>query len=184
MTTSEITPGERRELKAVVKQQMRVLRTEVAQRQTELDAEAARRVVEHFRAEDDMLDELHRNIARIAADANRQLEDLLAEHESRTDGGVWSYRPAFQAPRVGRRNERERRDMQAAMRTEIQRQVTRAKLQLDRQEADLLKSLAADALESDAARRFLDSIPTVAQLVPAERLTEVESQFGSQDADR
>lgn len=175
--TGQITPGERRELKSVVRQQMRVLRTEVDQRKAELEAEAARRVAEHYRAEDDLLDELQRDIARISADANRQLEDLLADYESRTEGGVWSHRPSIGVPRVSRRSERERRDMHAAMQTEVRRQVSQAKLRLDRQEADLLRSLAADALESDAAKRFLDDIPTVAQLVPSERLTEIEAQF-------
>lgn len=44
-----------------------------------------------------------------------------------------------------------------------------------RQEADLLRSLAVDALESDEARSFLGRIPTVGELVPSVRLAELAS---------
>jgi hypothetical protein len=57
--------------------------------------------------------------------------------------------------------------------------VQQALLALDRQEADLLRNLALDALETDAARGFLDRIPTVADLVPSRRLREIEAQFDS-----
>ncbi len=55
-----------------------------------------------------------------------------------------------------------------------------AQLTLDRQEADLLRSLALEGLETPAARAFLERIPTVGELVPSARLREIEQMFDSE----
>ena len=52
-----------------------------------------------------------------------------------------------------------------------------ALLNLDRQEADLLQSLALQTIETDAARQFLAAIPSLGDLVPAARLAEIEAAF-------
>jgi hypothetical protein len=44
---------------------------------------------------------------------------------------------------------------------------------VERQEADLLRTLAVEALESEEARAFLKMIPSVAELVPSTRLNEL-----------
>ena len=54
------------------------------------------------------------------------------------------------------------------------REIVEEAIALDRQEADLLRTLAVGALESEEARAFLAAIPTVGQLVPAARLAELD----------
>ena len=56
----------------------------------------------------------------------------------------------------------------------IDADVRAAVVTLDRQEADLLRRLAEGALESEEARAFLGTIPTVASLVPGTRMLELE----------
>jgi hypothetical protein len=55
----------------------------------------------------------------------------------------------------------------------IKERVRRAELAVERQEADLLRTLAVEALESEEARAFLKMIPSVAELVPSTRLNEL-----------
>lgn len=175
-----IPPGERRELRSVVRQQFKVLRTEVKQREVELTAEAERRLMERYRDEDKSIEDMNWRIQQIAQDAQRQIDDLMREHEDKIEGGKWArYSGRVSANGVGRKTE-DRAQLRRAIEAGLKEQVTQATLALDRQEADLLKALAVDALETDAARDFLASIPTVAELVPSARLREIESVFDAQ----
>ena len=173
-----IPPGERRELRAVVRQQIKVLRAEVKQRKSELVAEAEARLMERYRDEDKKANDLMWRICQLTDDVNRQLEDLMKEYEVGEDGGNWrrGYGSAFQPPTVYRVTE-DRKQLHKALLAGIDVQVEQAQLNLDRQEADLLRSLAMEALETEQARAFLGRIPTVAELVPSKRLNEIERQF-------
>jgi lipopolysaccharide biosynthesis regulator YciM len=177
-TDDRITPGERRELRSVVRQQMKVLRTEIKQRREELIAEAESRLVEKYRDEDRRADELGWRIRQIADEANRALEDALRDYEDLAEGGKWaqSWNSTFRVPQVHRKNE-DRSQLHRALVAGIESQVRQAELQLQRQEADLLRDLAMESLETSAARAFLGRIPTVAELVPSRRLREIETQF-------
>lgn len=172
----QIMPGERRELRAVVRAQMKVLRAEVAQREIELRAEVEARLVERYRDEDRRNDALNREIADIHADANQQLREALTEFEDLADGGTWRRVTGFQAPYISRK-ESDRRQLRDALLAGIRVQVRQALLALDRQEADLLRDLAIEGLETAAARAFLGRIPSVAELVPTKRMREIEAEF-------
>lgn len=175
-----ITPGERRELRSVVRQQFRVLRTEVKQRELELTSEAERRLMERYRDEDKAIDDLNWRIKELASEAQRQIDDLMRQHEDLQEGGSWGrFAGRISANGVSRKTE-DRAQLRRALEAGINEQVKQATLALDRQEADLLKALAVDALETDAAREFLTVIPTVAELVPSARLREIESAYDRQ----
>ena len=179
--TDPIAPGERRELRSVVRQQMKVLRAEVQQRRHELVAEAEGRLVEKYREQDRLSDELGERLARLTADSNRQLKEILGEFEAVLDGR-WGRTSGFSVPWISRKNGN-RDQLHKAMIAGIDAQVKQATLALDRQEADLLRDLSMEALESSAARSFLNRIPTVGELVPSKRLREIEAQFDAQSAD-
>ena len=85
----QISPGERRELRSVVRQQMKVLRAEVGQREIELTSEVEARLVQRYRDDDHRADEMHRRIDNITAVANQQLREALTEFEDLSDGGRW-----------------------------------------------------------------------------------------------
>jgi hypothetical protein len=51
-------------------------------------------------------------------------------------------------------------------------------VQLDRKEADLLRRMAIEALESEEAVALIASIPIVSDLVPSVRLAEIEAAMG------
>ncbi len=126
-----ITKGERTELRSVVKQQFKVLRAEVIQRQAELLTGVEDEIGEKYSEDDKVWADVQHRIQEAVLTANREVNNALY-----------------------------------------------VLLQLDRQEADLLRSLSVGALESEEAHRFLAAIPTVSELVPAARLAELERAMG------
>lgn len=172
-----IKPGERRELRSVVRQQFRVLRAEVKQRKLEMISEAETRLVERYRDEDKQLEDLNWRAQQIAEEAQRQIHDLMREHGDGSDGGAWhTWSGRIEFRKLSRFRE-DRAQLHRALEAGIREQVDTALLALDRQEADLLKQIAMEGLESEEAIAFLARIPTVAELVPEKRLREIEASF-------
>lgn len=176
MTTTMMTPGERRELRTVVRQRMKVLRADVEQRRMEMLAEAEQRLMERYRDQNKAIEDLNFRIAEVAEQASREITDLILAARGEQDG-VSIRRPVrLNTPRISSQIE-DRSQLHRAMVAGIEAQVKNAQLTLDRQEADLLQTLALSSIETDAAREFFAQIPSVAELVPAARLREIEAAF-------
>lgn len=180
--STQLTAGERRELRTVVRQRMKVLRADIAQRRAELVAEAETRLVERYRAQHKLVEDLNFRISEIAEQASREITDLILAARGEAEG-VSIRRPVrLNAPRLNSYSE-DRTQLHRAMEAGVNAQVKSALLDLDRREAELLEALALTGIESDVARHFLASIPSVADLVPSARLREIEAAFdGSDDA--
>jgi hypothetical protein len=176
---SAMTKAERSELRSIVRQQFKVLRAEVEQRRKELAAEAAEQVRRRYAAADKAVDDLNWKIEQIVDQANKDIRDAVKAVQGDSDGGTWSWSGPVRAPRVGHERE-DRFALTGALSTGIDAQAKSATLTLERQEADLLRQLAMGALESEEARAFLASIPTVGELVPASRLREIEAAFDAE----
>jgi hypothetical protein len=160
----------------VVRQRIKVLRADVAQRRMELLAEAETRLVERYRAQDKQVEDLNFRIAEITEQASREITDLIIANRGDIDG-VSVRRPVrLQTPKLNAYTE-DRAQFHRAMVAGVEAQVKTALLDLDRREADLLETLALSSLETQAARDFMAAIPTVADLVPAARLREIEAAF-------
>jgi hypothetical protein len=173
-----ITKGERTELRSVVRHQFKVLRGEILQRKAELIAEAEQRIGQRFAARDKKRSDVEWRIREIALAADREIADLVknAEEDATGPSLLGRIRGWTDAPMVHWADD-SRGDMRRAVHAEIDARVKDAQLRLDRQEADLLQNLALGALESEEARAFLGSIPKVSELVPGDRLAELEAQF-------
>lgn len=174
----QITAGERRELRSVVRSQMKALRAEIKQRELEVDAEIEKRLVEKYRDEDKKMDELQSKIRKLTAKANEQLRKLVEEYEESVTGGSWQSVSNFSTPHVYRRTEK-RDHLRQALQTGMKAEVRRAAISIDRQEADLLRDLALDGLKTDAAHAFLDTILSIKELIPAKKIVEIEAQYES-----
>lgn len=166
-----ISKAERAELRSIVRQQFKVLRLEVDQREAELMAQIQEDVAERFAEEDRRWAVTQHKIHEIGLEANRQINDVLREGGYETRGHT---EKNYIRVAEMRQPKEKRYEMQRVGEARVHAQVKAAKLQLDRQEADLLRSLAVGAVESEEARQFLADIPTVAQLVPSTRLMEIE----------
>ena len=166
-----ITKTERAELRSVVRQQMKVLRSEVHQRGSEMLADIDAGIAEKYSEEDANFKALRDAIEMIVREANNSIDDLLTKHG--TD--QFRYFDPLGFPRFERADDRHRVALRHAAISDVKAKVEMAKLRLDRTEADLLRQLSVDALESDEAKGFLGSIPSVSELVPVARLAELEA---------
>jgi hypothetical protein len=170
-----ITKGERSELRSLIRQRFKVLRSEVEARRAELASELEDRITARFAEEDKRWSDAMFLIGEATREANRKANDILRglnidAMDTSREYDVVNFRGVAQ-PKAERnvllRNGTKR----------IEAQVKAALLQLDGQEADLLTRLVANGLESDEARAFLGEIPTVSALVPADRLLALEAQL-------
>jgi hypothetical protein len=166
-----ITKTERNELRSVVRQQLKVLRSEVKQRENELLAEIDAHLAEQYAEADARFNVTYKAMEEIVRTANRALGEVVASG----GGEPLRHYEFLNVPRLSRSGERHREALREAAISELRAKVHSATLRLDRHEADLLRQLSLDALESEEAKQFLTSIPTVSALVPAVRMAELEA---------
>lgn len=181
-----ITKGERTELRSIVRYQFKVLRSETRQRQAELIAEMERRISDHYADEEKRQQDLMWKCHEVIEAAQRQITDILVG-ETVLDGYRGTEREVSVREPVRIQmesiqwNKEERVQRRRALVAAIEAQIEGALMRLDREEADLLRTLGVGAIESEEARAFLSAIPTVAELVPASRLAELEASLVIED---
>lgn len=166
--------GEREELRRLLRSRFKVLRTDVKARQAELEVELAAQVEAAFAASDRAYDDAMYKLGLAVDEANRAANDIGRELWGAERWGLKHDRGivAIVNP-IGRPGTHERRQRTTEGRTEIERRVAQALLELDRQENQLLTDLAISGLETTEAREFFNRIPSVTELVPAYRLREL-----------
>ena len=170
-----INKGERAELRALVKSQFKVLRAEVEQRRAEMLADLETQLNERYAAWDKQWSDTMFLCQEKALEANRAVNDILREMIDQPDGGRSEYMLVhFQAPH---KPDRRRAELRSTGVARIHADVKAAMLRLDRDEADLLRTLTVGALESEEAKAFLEAIPTVGELVSRARLAELEAEL-------
>jgi len=149
-----------------------VARATVDERAASLYADFEHQLARQYGPKDLAVEEMVR-VAREACEAiNRQVEETLAAK------GV----PAEFAPSAwvswSRRGEnvdpKRRAELRKVAASRIEANAKAAKLELDRQEVNLLRKLAAGALVSGEARTFPSEMPAVDALMPPVRLSELQ----------
>lgn len=170
---SAMTKGEREELRRIVKQQFKVLDAEISVRRAEYEAEVDALLAARFADRDLARREVEDRIAAICAKANEELRQAFDEKGFDITGVPHL---EWVPPRI-RWGDDGRSEKRRAAFAEIGSRIAAARLTLQRQEADTLRSLAIGALESEAAREFLAAIPTVGELVPRATLLALEQAW-------
>lgn len=167
-----ITKTERAELRSLVRQQMKVLRSEVLLRAKELTADVDLQLEQRYADDDKAWADATFLAEEAVREANRRVNDAFRELT-----GAAHLEYAYVDWRQPNKPNRERAMLRQTATSRIQAQVTAALVRIDRQEADLLRDLSVGALESAEAHAFLAAIPAVSELVPAARLAELEEQM-------
>lgn len=177
-----ITKGERQELRGVVKQQFRLLKGEVRQREAELIAEVEARLDARYRQEDRRRSKVESRIAKIVIDAQAKIDAIVEENEKNFDEDARAYlhHTVLSMPRLAW-DESDKAQFRRVLMAEVEAITRNAMSQLDRQEADLLRTLVLGAIDTPEAKAFLDGIPTVAELVPSSRLAELERSWSDEE---
>lgn len=163
--------AERQALRQVVRQRMKVLRSDVVARKAELEAEVAERVTAKYATRDKLITDLNDVIAGIWDQARKDVRVVLDKAKAdHPDMGI-----KYSVDRAVTADNTDKHHMGRQLNAEIEAQVAAALSQIDRQEADLIEEITVDGLETEAAKNFLARIPTVGQLVPAARMREITS---------
>lgn len=173
MAKATIRPGERRELKALVKLKIKALRAEIEDTQAAQLADIDRRIAEKFRGDAVRLSDLKTSLRLATEQANADIDRLFAEYSDMAEKnhrGTFSV-PYFQAREDGKH------ELRRALVAAVHAQATAARQRLVRLEVELLESLALDSLQTDAAKDFVARMPTVDALMPQSRMAEVEAGF-------
>lgn len=170
-----ITKAERAELRSIVRQQFKVLRSELAQRQLEMYAEVEEEISARYADNDRSWSGVMHEVHEATMEANRRMNDALYNAGFQTKGST--ERMWIRTPDIAQPTE-ERHQLRRAAKARIDSQCKAAGLRLDREEADLLRTLGVGAIESEEAREFLQRIPTVGELVSSARLAELEKAMG------
>jgi serine phosphatase RsbU (regulator of sigma subunit) len=178
-TRDTITNRELQHLRALVKMKVRLLRTEITEREAAQLAEIDGRVARKFQEDNTRTEELREKLDRLTASANRRFSKIIAEYpdvaEARQNpfSRPWVHRPEDNRTRL-------RRALVAAVNAQTQA----ARLRATKLEVELLTKLAVGALHTEAAQAFAEDIPTVEDLMPGAALAEIEARFGGSDDDR
>lgn len=178
INVESIPPGERRELRSVVRAQFRVLRAEVTQREATLMAEGEERLRQRYLASDKAVADVNKKIEAIVAAAQKKVDAAIVASGIATDAGQFRSRLGqVKADHVYTSTNDTRRRLRDSFTSAIRAQGRTAMLALDRQEADLLRALAIEGLKTEQGQAFLGQIPAITALMPSERLREVEAAF-------
>lgn len=171
MDTRELTPGDRRELRSLVKKQFTVLRNDVKRRKDELIGEIEAELLRRYREQDERIEQARRDVQT----ARRAFEDAVAQ----TIAGLQETDPTLDirlSPYDNRlvAQDIRRNQLHKALIASIPQQIADASTKLDQQELALLRDLTIGALDTEQAQQFLGRIPTVGELVPKARIAELE----------
>lgn len=167
-------------LRTVVRQRMKVLRADVEQRRAELIAESNEEVKRAMSGEDQLWSNIEHGLGELEREFTRRANDLVREQIGRdrwpNERRLVTTVSVVEVRRVATdTNTPTSYGLAQAAARKIEAMVKGAYHKLDRIEADLIAELTVGVLESAEAREFLTRIPTVGELVSADRLREITS---------
>lgn len=171
--------SDREELRKVLNGRRRVARSTVEHRKAQLVADMETQLARIYPKDDPRW----REITATAEAAVRKADALVAKH-CREAGIPEEFRPGLNIYWHGRGEngcEKRRAELRKVGTTQIEAKAREALLAVDTGVQHGLEMLAVDALESEAAQRFMASMPTVESLMPP---IEVEALEVPRQSDR
>lgn len=166
--------AERLELAKLVRARMRVVRHAISHQEARQLAELDRQLAAEYSA-------AHERWTKITQDARQRVAQADAEIAKRCcEMGVpESFRPRLTLgwwDRGENADQTRRAELRKVAHTELAARARAAKVEVDRVEADLLTQIAGYGLRSLEARNFLESMPTIDQLMPKLKFSDLEKR--------
>ena len=153
----EIRAGERRELKALVKAKIKVMREEADQICADELARVETAIAEQFKADDERVTQLDKRLGELIRDTNTMIDVLYREF---SDVVSPSHRPHVSTPFYSKRD-RGRMEARRALMAQAQAKQCRAQQELTKLEVQLIEELTLDGLKTDAAKQFVRTMPDI-----------------------
>jgi hypothetical protein len=157
-----MSSAERAELGKLVRLRGRVAKTDIEARQAALIADAEAQLTVIYDARDEAWRDLTTRASKLVAEADAELATRCEEL-----GIPEEFRPRMSTSFWGRSIDKERRtELRRLVRVRLDASARAAKVEIDRATADLLTTLAAGSLTSTESKDFLESMPSIASLMP------------------
>jgi hypothetical protein len=164
MIAGQLTRTEREELAGIVKRNYRVARNGIDEQRARVLANFEAALSHQWEPIELACAELLREAEAGIARVNRRIGDQFAALGLPQE---WAPRAsAYWADRGSNAASARRAELRRSAVTRADAQARKAKLDLERREAETLTALASTALTSEAAKAFLRSIPSPDQLMP------------------
>ena len=125
-----------------------------------------------------MYDEHWAEVSREAEEKIKKLDTEIAKR-CRALGIPEAFRPQLSVDWYGRgenATKERRRELRVAAVSELQARAQKAKCVIDQAEAEVLTQLTAQGLTTEAARTFLETMPSVEKLMPKLQLADLEKR--------
>lgn len=162
---SEMNKAERLELTKIVRARARIAKDDVNARQAQILADAEAALAKRFNEDDAAWKELTAEARQYMAEVQAKIEAKCAEL-----GVPATFRPyAFMSwlSRGENADPKRRAELRKVVQAQAEASARAARLEIDRQSVGFQEQLMAGSLESDAAKAFLESLPTPEELMPA-----------------
>lgn len=173
-----MTKTEKNDLISLSKQRARVAKQMAEHRALDLLARFEEQLATEYAWDDDETwEEAHRLAEEAVNDANERIGERCREL-----GIPKQFGPSIEQRWYGRGEnmaQKRRAELRKAAETRLREMTQRAKVQIDAAALEVQTYLVSDGLETDDARRFLESgMPTVESLMPTLAIPEIERMLG------
>lgn len=176
-TTQGTTARERASLRAIVRQQYRVLRGEIDTRVAALRVEADTRLREKYAHEDVQWKALTTAIDEVVKRAQQEVNDLISASPVKPEPYRYGGGTAHVAcDHLNKPTDPNKSRLEQEFQRALSAKASEAKRRFDREEADALRALSTEDIKTPAARAFLDTIPTIEQVLPSSDLLAIEAR--------
>ena len=172
MIPSKMTAAERNDLRSLIRQRARLMKTEVKQRRLELMSDFERQLSATFSFDQD---EVWKGAHTIAEQAVKDAQ-VVIEERCRELKIPKEFAPTISMMWFGRGQNalKERRsELRIAAKARLDALEASAKTEIDRISVDGQTNLIADGLTSEAAQAFLEQMPSTESLMPVLELNQV-----------
>ena len=170
---SKMTTGERSDLRSLIRQRAKLMKTQASQRGLELIAEFEKQLQTYFSFDqDEVWEAAYSEAEKAARDASAQIAQRCREM------GI----PEKFAPSLGfgwrgygqNATKEARADMRREAKARIAAMEAAAKTAIEQFSVESQTELISDALTSSAAKAFLDQLPSAEALMPMLELKQVQ----------
>jgi hypothetical protein len=181
--TERMTKSERTELGQLIRKRERVMKAATDERGAVLIAEFEKQSATIYAFDDDAVWKQATELAKKAADeANEQIKVRCKElgiPEEFAPGCAFGWYGRGQNSVAGRRAE-----LRRVARSRIEALVRQTKTKIEQLSLAAQTEVVANGLQSDAARAFLEKMPTLEALMPAVDVTEVQNLLTEKEGAR
>ena len=170
---SKMTAAERNDLRSLIRQRARLMKTEVSQRRLELMAEFETQLSARFSYDQD---EIWKGAHAIAEQAVKDAQ-VVIEDRCRELNIPKEFAPTISMMWFGRGENaagERRNELRRTAKARLDALEATAKTEIERISVDGQTTLIADGLTSEAAQAFLEQMPSAKSLMPLLELNQVQ----------